>query len=170
MNVPWRRILLATGVVVGIGLWLGVRSESPEQRTTDETRRKLKEIGFKTDLNQFDFSTAPETRARVAALTNNVVAPAPGKTAATARNTQFQHIQPERLFVISSNSAVVVWKQQKWPAERSVEPFFTAAGLPTDDIWPAVRQYLQDLQEQLDTAAQAAIGGPIRFHLRASDG
>jgi hypothetical protein len=166
MKFPWPGLVLASVVITAAGLWLNGRSDSPEQRALNETRRKLKEAGFKTDLDQFDFSTSAETRARVDHLTNNIAA-ARGSGAAATRYAQFQQAQLERLLLVSSNSALVVWKQQKW---RNVEPFFTTAGLTADDIWPGLRDYLQEMQEPLDAAAQAAVGGPIRFHLRASAG
>src|SRR5882762_398989 len=78
-----------------------LRSDNSEQKAVEETRRVLRQQGFKVDLAEFDFSTTDELRARAAALT-------------TLGHTVRPAAPPDNLDLMTptgSNMAIVVWKQ-----------------------------------------------------------
>ena len=68
MKLRWKIAVavVATGMLVAFLLWgRGNRA----QDTVAETRRALRQQGFKTDLSEFNFSISAEMRARATALT-----------------------------------------------------------------------------------------------------
>jgi len=140
-------VVLATLSVVGaVCAFLLLRSNNSGQKSLEETRRALRQQGFKVDLAEFDFSASEELRARAAALTTlgHTVRPA-------APPDDLELMRPA-----GSNMAIVVWKQDK-----------SNSG---EDPWPALRESLNDNRIDFDAACEAALSGPIRFNLNASAG
>ena len=124
------------------------RSSNRERKAAEETRRLLRQQGFKTDLTEFNFSTSAEMRNRAAALIFE----------GQFRPGSSRREELDLMASVGSNSALVVWKLDK---------FETNSG---KDGWAALRQSLDDNREALDTACQAALSGPIRFDLDAKKG
>src|SRR2546425_484603 len=112
------------------GTRLHLSSDGGAQKALEETRRALRQQGFKTDLTEFTFSTSGELRARAAALTNagHTVRPV-----APQENLNF-------LPLVGPNSALVVWKQDKFQ------------GYASKDLWPTLRETLNESRAELDAA------------------
>ena len=68
MKARWKVlvVLAAAGGLCAFLLW---RSGDREQKALEETRRALRQQGFKTDLGEFNLSADAEFQARAAALT-----------------------------------------------------------------------------------------------------
>lgn len=131
--------LTAMGVAVTIVLlWQG----GDAQQALEETRRALCQQGFKTDVEQFDFSTSDEFRARADALVSlgNWVR------------------EPILMSSAGSSAAIVLWKQDKLPEK------------PYQQSLASLEETLSGHQEMLDAACAAALAGPIRFDLNARAG
>jgi hypothetical protein len=75
-NRRWKIMGVLAAVAVLCALLL-LRSDSNEQKAVEETRRALRQQGYKVDLTEFDFSTSDELRVRVATLTNATSLTAP---------------------------------------------------------------------------------------------
>jgi len=82
------------------------RSPNAEQKALAETRRALRQQGFKTDLSDFNFSTSPEERTRAAVL------------GTTSRAALTNRARPEPIFreaptfmrPIEADAAIAIWK------------------------------------------------------------
>lgn len=142
-----------------IALYLASTPQAPP--FVAETRDLLRSEGFKTDLADFNFSTDPETRARVAPLTNNL-------RRLTSR------LDPAQLVTISSNSAILAWPQQDWPSNTESVLYYSSApreqSQSEPEFWPALRTYFESNETWFNAARTAALTGPIRFHLDAKQG
>ena len=139
-----------------IGALLLLRPGSNVQEALEETQRALRRQGLKTELAEFDFSAAPEFCARAAALTN---ADLMGGGVGYDRRSVLWQGSPQLMMTVGSNAASVVWRQERLPSEYSGE-----------DLWPATRDVLNENAAVLDAACAAALAGPIRFNLDASQG
>jgi len=80
MEQRWKIIIGTLGTVAILLLLFGGRLFPTSRGIADETRRQLREKGFKTDLSDFDFSAPTDVRTRCAALTNQIVLNAPGNS------------------------------------------------------------------------------------------
>ena len=140
-----------------------------ERRALEETRRALRQQGFKIDLAEFNFSTSPELRARAAALTNADLAGAAFRGGDPSRRAVLLQERLDLLPAMGSNAALVVWKQEKLPARSGPYPS-VARTQPEEDLWPALREVFNEERAGLDAACEAAIFGPIRFDLAANRG
>ena len=147
MKARWKVIVVLAAASVLSAFFL-MRSDGSEQKALEETRRALRQQGFKTDLAEFDFSASEELRARAAALTNL------GYTVRPAGPTDYLNLLP----LVGPDSALVVWKQDKFQ------------GYSGEDFWPTLRETLNASRARLDTACESALSGPIRFNLDASAG
>lgn len=134
----------AAGAVVALLL---LRPNRSGQSVAEETRRALRQQGFKTDLADFNFSISAELRAREAALTNADLTGAALRSEDYARRAALREGKPELLSVVGSNSAIVVWKQNVLRSDSG------------EDIWPTLREVLGENQETLDAACKAASSG-----------
>ena len=65
-----RIITIGLGALVTAGAAFLLFSGNSAQTALEETRRALRQQGFKIDLPEFDLSASAELRARAAALTN----------------------------------------------------------------------------------------------------
>jgi hypothetical protein len=145
-------------VLVGVGI-IGAVALSQRHPAGPElvakTRQELRRHGFKTDLDQFNFSTSAELRAREAALTVLESSPSgamPGQW-------------PDLMERAGDQSAVVVWSQPllKWPG-------VTQPGTGDQVTWDQLEGMLGERKRELDAACTAASSGPIHFNLEASHG
>ena len=125
-----RLILMGVALFVVICVFLLIPASNSERKAVDETRRLLKKEGFKTDLTEFDFSTSPEMRARVSAITNAIF---------LGRDYRRPQIMPDTLTTmraVGANSALVIWKEDKIGQETD-----PANGQYLDgNSWGALRQ------------------------------
>ena len=166
-----RRWIIAVGIlaVVALGPLLLWRSGGSEQRVVEETRRALRQQGFKTDLSEFDFSTANQLRARAAALTRGEFSRTYNSDSNYGWGSLNRVEHPDLLAVAGTDAALVVWKQDKLPFHPNSYPSWPGHQ-PGGDLWPALRTALTENRMDLDSACEAALAGPIRFNLVASDG
>ena len=139
------------------------------QRALEETRRTLRQQGFKIDLSEFDLSASAEQTARAAALTNADIMGGRMRGEDYARLAVLRQGRPGLLTSVGSNAAVVVWKEEKLAPATGQNPWM-ARDQAEEDLWPALRDLLKEKQAVLDAACAAALAGPIRFHLDARHG
>jgi hypothetical protein len=125
------------------------------QKALAQTRQELQEKGFKTDLTNFDFSTAPEIRSREAIL----------RATAPDRNDAPFADHPDLMEPAGGNQAVVVWEQDSL---RRQSPSWPDA---SDELtWEDFGEAIGQRQSQIDAACAASLAGPIQFNLDASAG
>jgi len=170
--MKWRWIItVGLFAVVIVCIFLLVRSDSAEEKAVAETKRALRKEGFKTDLSEFNFSTSAESRARAAALTNAYGGLGRGSGDYGRRFTVWQG-GPDLMAAVGSNAALVAWKPDGWTAPDDFAAWDQARpNTPSsEDHWATVREMLNDHRGDLDAACQAALSGPIRFELAASNG
>jgi hypothetical protein len=157
MKLRWKiTIGVAVGVVVVGGLLS--RPNRSEQIALEETRRVVRQQGFKTDLAEFNFATSAESRARETALTNAGAPHSTPRDMATGRQNLIFEDSPNLMTATGSKTALVVWKQELLPGSSGA------------DLWPILREILNERRAELDGACEAALAGPIRFDLDASRG
>lgn len=148
MKLRWKITVGLAVVGVFVAAFLLLRSDNSEQKAVEETRRALRQQGFKTDLTEFNFSTSAELRRRAAPLTGAYQA---------MQSSRFQD-NLNLMTPVGSNSALVVWKE---------DILKTYSG---EALWPALHDTLNEDRAALDAACEAARSGPIRFDLKASAG
>src|ERR1035437_9380193 len=112
-----RLITMGILALVTAGAAFLLFSPNRAQTALEETRRTLRQQGFKIDLAEFDFSTSPELRARAAALTNVDLA--------TDYARRAVHVQgrPDLMAAVGSNATLVVWRQEKLPSHENLYPW-----------------------------------------------
>jgi len=140
--------LLLMLVLAGISAFLSTRRGGDIQRQVAETRRALRDQGFKTDLTDFNLTTDSASRIREAALTSF------GGTVRPASSADSVDLMPQ----VTDDTVVVVAKQD-WLKSES-------GGFD----WPELHDQLEADRPQLDAACDAALSGPIQFNLDASRG
>jgi hypothetical protein len=140
----------------------------------EKTRAELRTAGFKTELAEFNFSASLEDQARVSPLTNSGTAVG-------------QRIMPDLMPLVGTDAAVVLWAQEKLPmdpGEAAVQSVVSYEGggkySPNgrrfleqwlrDDVRPVLKHFFAGEREAMKNAADAALSGPIRFHLQAKNG
>jgi hypothetical protein len=129
-----------------------LRADDAGQKAVDETRRSLRQQGFKTDLADFDFSTSPELRAREAILQATDPDHHPSPIA----------ILQSLMEGVGTNSAIVVWKLD------SVKGKFRGPDNREELTWDDFRSSINTNQARLDDACAAILSGPIRFNLKVT--
>jgi hypothetical protein len=132
--------------VILICAFMALRPGGP-QREVEATRQALRQQGFKTDLTEFNFSTSPESRNRIAALADS------GFVRPSTASDLLDLMAP-----VGTDAALVIWRQDELPSDSG------------EDFWTALRESLDQKRASLDAASQAALSGPIRFNLDASAG
>ena len=139
-------ILGVIAVVTALSAWLESRRVGEVQQALADTRRALREQGFKTELVDFKVTTDAATRARTAALTvldNSLQLDSHGNSL---------DLMPR----VSDDTATVIWKQD-------------ALNLGSGTLqWSELHAVLATNREALDAACGAALSGPIRFELDGS--
>jgi hypothetical protein len=160
-------IIAGLKVVIAGGAAFLFFSPDSAQTALEETRRALRQQGFKIDLAEFDLSASPEFRARVAALADPDLARAAFRGADPARLAVFMQERLDLLPAVGSNAPLVIWKQAKLPARFGPNTGLTQSQAE-DDLWPALREVFNENHAALDGACEAALSGPLRFDLAAS--
>ena len=138
-------LMLALAAISTLFRW---HHASNIQQELAETRRTLREQGFKTDLADFNLTTDAATRARESELMSLSV------YVRFATPSQVINLLP----AAADGSAVVLLKQD-W--------LKSASGNVT---WSDLHDALEEQHAQLDAACDAALSGPIQFDLDASRG
>jgi hypothetical protein len=157
MKLRWIMLVVIALAVAGC-LVLLFRPDNGPQQAVAATRRALQAQGFKTELSEFDFSATQEMCARVAALTNAGFVRAAENGIEYPRRAALQEGKPELMKSVGPDAAIVVWKLEKLESHQG------------EDIWPLLRKVMDQSGSPLDAACQAALAGPIRFNLTASQG
>jgi hypothetical protein len=168
MNKRWIIIVGLAAVVAAGGAAL-FSSRDAEQTALEETRRVLRQQGFKIDLAEFDLSASGELRARAAALTNADLARTAFRGADAARRAGVLNENLDLMPRVGSNAAIVVWRQEKLPPRFNLNPWPEPREV-VEDLWPGLRDIFNEDRAVLDAACAAAMSGPIRFDLEASRG
>ena len=100
MKARWK-ITVGLAAASGLCAFFLLRSDISEQKALEETRRALRQQGFKTDLSEFNFSASTEFRARTAALTF---------AGPHLRRPPLPEGYPELMMPVGSNAARVTWQ------------------------------------------------------------
>src|SRR5438876_1128849 len=100
----WRIITVVLVAIVAMCAGVRFFSASKEQKALEQTRRALRQQGFKIDLTEFDFSASGEFRTRAAALTND---PLTVSRSGYARWAALERGIPRFMRTIGSNAALV---------------------------------------------------------------
>lgn len=111
------------------------------QREFADTRRALREQGFKTNLADFNVITDPATRARATALTVF------NEPLGLDSNGDQLDLLPR----VSDDAAAVIWKQDSLTVGHGILQ------------WSDLHAVLDANNEALDAACDAALSGPILF-------
>jgi len=158
MRLRWKiavAVAVTATLLAVLVVWITRR-----QNTLEETAQALRRHGFKTELTEFDFSTSPEMRARAAVLAQaDLITPGIQGTDYSRRSVLWQN-GSVMMSLVNTNAAMVVWRHEQLRR-------FAGVG---EDLWPGLREILNENREQLDAACTAALSGPIGFNLVASHG
>jgi len=165
MNKRWM-IMIGLGALVMAGAAVLFFWPDSAQTALEETRRALRQPGFKLDLTEFDLSAPPEARVRAAALTNADLTGPAFRGAEDPRRAVLRQARLDLMPAVGSNAALVVWKQAKL-SPRSTPYSWAAQTQSEEDFWPAQREAFDEDRAALDAACEAALSGPIRFNLGA---
>ena len=154
MTRRWK-IVLGIAVLGAIGIALRLSADRRGPKAVAATRQALRQQGFKTDLADFNFSTAADLRAGEAVLT------------AAVSNWRSEPLvtHPELMDLAGNNSAIVVWKQV---ALKKQFPSWPDNG--NELAWDDFREAINTNRSQMDAACAAILSGPIGFNLDASQG
>ncbi|HXI73851.1 MAG TPA: hypothetical protein VNN22_26205 [Verrucomicrobiae bacterium] len=140
--------LLCMLVLSAVFVWFQSQRGTDVQRVLADTRQKLRQEGFKTDLADFKFTTDATARARESAL-----------TAFNAPRQLYRAGGRLDLMPAAGNDAVIaIWQQNELKVD----------GDPVD--WADLHEVLDGNRWVLDDACAAALSGPIGFDLDASKG
>jgi hypothetical protein len=159
--------VLLTLAIVGVVLLLLWPDSA--QTALQQTRRELRQQGFKIDLAEFDFSASAEQTARAAALTNAGATTGPYRGNDPTRRAVLAEERLNLMQVAGSNAAQVVWRQLKLPARSGPYPWLGRPEIERD-FWPALREEMNEDRAIMDAACAAALAAPIRFNLAANHG
>lgn len=114
----------------------------------EKTSQSLRSQGFKTDLGDFHFLTSPEMRVREGLLMT------------TTPDIRFGSRQyPALMEPGENNAALVVWNLN-----------FLKSAHNNEVRWNAVRIFINQNKDNVDSACAAVLSGPIAFNLKATDG
>ncbi|HWY77734.1 MAG TPA: hypothetical protein VN281_19105, partial [Verrucomicrobiae bacterium] len=150
MKGRWK-IAAGLAVLTIVAVWQFSGPNAP-LRDLQNTRRALREQGFKLELREFDLSLPPELSRRAALLGTTTRAQLTNRTRATP-NPMMGGMRdfPALITPAGSNTAIPAWK------------FNHLKSYQGDALWPELRATLTESHDQLDAARGAAVSGPIRF-------
>jgi len=126
---------------MAISVWLLVPNNKA-RHIAEQTRRNLRQEGFKLALNEFDLPDPAGLGASNELLT----------LVGDALRNNFSIRRLDLMRPLNSNSAMVLWTQET-PVNE----------LGNDTLWPDLRQTLAERQAVLDRACEAVLSGPFRF-------
>jgi hypothetical protein len=122
----------------GVLLW---PRDHGARRMAEETRRLLRQQGFRTEIAEFNLRLDPVARSRASALTNA------GQACRDFRDWPLVML----MMPVGSNTARVTWQEERLETRES------------DDVWPQARRQVRQRGELLDQACKTVLSGPIRF-------
>ena len=131
-------VLLA---LAAAALWLFLPNNKA-RRAVEQTRRNLRQQGFKLDLSEFDLSVPAGVGANNETL----------MLAADAARNVFSARRLDLMHPVNSNSAMVTWNREN-----------PSPDMANDYLWPDLRNGLAERSGFLDRACQAVISAPFRF-------
>lgn len=149
MKLRWLIVIGIVALIALCGSILWPSDNSKVKKAVEETRRALRQQGFKTDLTEFNFFTTEELRARQAALISRRHMVRPMMSLPDELNL---------MAAVGADSALVLWKEENLQTDSG------------EDIWTKLRESLSENRETFDAASEAATSGPIRFELDANGG
>jgi hypothetical protein len=148
------------------------RAADAGQKAAEETRRSLRQQGFKTDLADFDFSTSPQLRAREAIL--KATQPSPylpphvlgdrTKPALQDQRPKPFTDHPDLMEALGTNTAIVGWKMD------SPEKLYPQRRYKKQRTWEQFHEAVNVNKPQIDDACAAILSDPIRFTLATHRG
>ena len=141
ISMKQRRWILGVAlVIVVVVIWWLWPPRSLEERAAETLRRELRQQGFKTEPADFNLDIGEEARSRFHLLTNDLPGTRMGGFPFAASIAK----------PIGSNTARVLWKESRLPSTESA------------DEWGGLREWLAEIDEQLDSARNAVLAGPVR--------
>ena len=146
-KVVWTILLVVLVLSIVTALTQSRQGKSLQQEVAD-TRRELREHGFKTDLADFNFQTDAATQARASALVIFGY-----KSSGNIQNESVD-LMPRA----ADDAVSVVWNQ-----------YWLKTGSKTIG-WSDLNDSLETNRVLLDIACDAALSGPIRFNSEAGRG
>src|ERR1017187_8389144 len=153
MKLRWKITIGIVGAgAICAAVWL--RPDNTAKNALEETRRALRQQGFKIDLAEFDLSASASFQERTAALLAAHRNP--------VRVSPYSGEIPNLMNQVGENSALVVWDKDLKDSYLQ-DPY-------GHDVGPFLRNSLNSNQAVLDAACEAALSGPIRFNLNALAG
>lgn len=150
-NLLWRILLV---VIIIVAATLLLRPDNRGAKLVAETRQTLRQEGFKTDLADFDFSIPAEMSQREAALESLSSIP-----------IQLRDISPNFMETVSSNSAIVIWKDDLPKSQTS--RWQSPGGQLT---WEDFRRRLDEHKPAFDAACEAILSGPVCLNMSVGNG
>jgi hypothetical protein len=148
MKRRWK-IVVGLAVLMIAGVWV-VPRPSPALRDLENTRRCLRQEGFKLELREFDLSLSPELSRRAALLGRTTRAELTNRISPNPIMGDIRDF-PALLTLADSNAASPAWKREHLKNYRG------------EALWPELRESLKECQSRLEAAREAAVSGPIRF-------
>ncbi|EEF57938.1 hypothetical protein [Pedosphaera parvula] len=142
MKLRWK-IALVVVVLFLLCAFLAARSGSGARKALEQTKRSLREQGFKLELKEFKLAVPPDLGARAAAITNAAWL--------CGQDRSLRHL-PELMVSIGTNAAVALWKESELPDPQTDK-----------DIWPDLKSAFNEQRSVLDSACLAALDGPFQF-------
>ena len=107
------KLLAGIVMLILVGAAVLVLNDRSLRKSVAETRRTLREQGFKTDVAEFDFTITPEFQRREQALTNAFGGWSVMHQTNFVRREFLQSGEPNLMVVISPDTAIPVWKQNQ---------------------------------------------------------
>jgi len=119
------------------------------RRALEQTRRELRQQGFKINHSEFNVVIAPETRARMITLTDVPIFH-PSSHDRDDPQPFFPGPDPAFIATVTSDAAMVYWNTTKVPGTSG-------------RIWQRFRKATWEHRDFLNAASAAASSGPIQF-------
>jgi hypothetical protein len=139
-----KRFLTIAGVLMAIGLiayaWL-TWSERELRVAVEETRRRVRQEGFRTDLSDFNFALSAEATNRAGTIS--------AASEAIRSLRSIQELVPMQ--TVGTNAALAVSAVEVIETDRAT------------NLWPLLRQELAQHGKDLDRVCAALLTGPIQF-------
>jgi hypothetical protein len=137
----WLRILSALLIVAACLYGCRQLSNDSLHTSIEQTRRKLRQQGFRTELYDFNFALPAEIAARANAIISA------GQAIRSLRNAN----ELELMQTVGTNVAV------------AVSPIEIIETYQATNLWPLVKDELADHDAQLDGVCAALFAGPVKF-------
>ncbi len=134
--------ILGTLLIVGVAFY-GYRQQSGNslRASVEESRRQLRQQGFRTDLANFNFTLPAEFSARANAITSA------GQAVRSLRNAN----EIQLMQTVGTNVAV------------AISPVEIIETYQATNLWPLVKDELAKHDEELDRVCATLFAGPVKY-------